>query len=114
MFNFAHSPLRTVIARSFGVLKKRFPMLKMMPSYSFDTQVLIVVACVTIHNFIRKQQEQDWSFEHYKQENVITNDNDSDSDSEDDEDDVELVSTRQHDWGQFRLGIANVMEQDAT
>lgn len=81
-----------------------------MPFYSFDTQVLIVVACITIHNFIRKQQEQDWLFDHYEKDNVIIND----SDSEDDWDDDEPVSIRQHDWGQFRQNIANAMEQNAT
>lgn len=70
-------------------------MLKMMPYYSFDTEVLIVVACVTKHNFIQKQQDQDWLFEHYEQENVIIDD----SDSEKDGDDVMPVSTQQHDWG---------------
>ncbi|XP_043706591.1 uncharacterized protein LOC122656188 [Telopea speciosissima] len=83
LFNFTHSSLRTVIERSFGVLKKRFPILKMMPKYSFKTQVLIVIACVTIHNFIRKQIASDWLFE--KAERGEFDDEHSDTDSDDDE-----------------------------
>ena len=37
VFNQCHSRLRNVIERAFGVLKSRFPILKRMPSYSFDT-----------------------------------------------------------------------------
>ncbi|KAL0303743.1 UNVERIFIED_CONTAM: hypothetical protein Sradi_6242400 [Sesamum radiatum] len=53
MFNHAHSRLRNVIERCFGVLKKRFPILQWgMPSYLLNHQVDIVIACCTLHNFI--------------------------------------------------------------
>ena len=53
-FNYAHARLRNVIERSFGVLKARFPILKRMASYPFQVQRNIVIACVAIHNYIRK------------------------------------------------------------
>ncbi|KAK4409469.1 hypothetical protein Sango_0019900 [Sesamum angolense] len=54
LFNHAHSRLRNVIERCFGVLKKRFPILQWgMPSYLLQHQVDIVIACCTLHNFIR-------------------------------------------------------------
>ena len=53
-FNYAHARLRDVIERSFGVLKARFPILKRMAPYPFQVQRNIVIACVAIHNYIRK------------------------------------------------------------
>ncbi|KAL0438916.1 UNVERIFIED_CONTAM: hypothetical protein Slati_2374600 [Sesamum latifolium] len=58
MFNHAHSQLRNVIERAFGVLNKRFPILQWgMPSYLLNHQVDIVIACCTLHNFIRRDDE---------------------------------------------------------
>ncbi|KAK8947369.1 hypothetical protein KSP39_PZI007396 [Platanthera zijinensis] len=54
MFNHAHSSLRSVIERSFGVWKKKWAILRDMPSYSFDKQARIVIATMTLHNFIRR------------------------------------------------------------
>ncbi|KAL0385619.1 UNVERIFIED_CONTAM: hypothetical protein Sradi_2956200 [Sesamum radiatum] len=63
MFNHAHSRLRNVIERAFGVLKKRFPILQWgMPSYLLNHQVDIVIACCTLHNFIRKFSNDDIIF----------------------------------------------------
>lgn len=70
-FNYAHSSLRNVIERCFGVLKARFPILKLMPSYSFTKQMFIVVACMTCHNFIRLHAIQDDLFEEYENENMV-------------------------------------------
>uniref|UniRef100_A0A0R0I5A0 DUF8040 domain-containing protein n=1 Tax=Glycine max TaxID=3847 RepID=A0A0R0I5A0_SOYBN len=39
----------------FGILKAKFPILKLMPSYPIRRQRLIPIACCTIHNFIRMQ-----------------------------------------------------------
>ncbi|KAI3877984.1 hypothetical protein MKX03_027162 [Papaver bracteatum] len=58
-FNHAHSSLRNIIERCFGVLKARFPILKMMPSYSLHKQINIVIAACAIHNFIRIHAMED-------------------------------------------------------
>ncbi|KAH9094495.1 hypothetical protein LEN26_018303, partial [Aphanomyces euteiches] len=52
LFNLRHSSCRNVIERTFGVVKKRFPILSRMPSYPYKRQVSIVLADCTIHNFI--------------------------------------------------------------
>ena len=115
LFNFTHSSLRTVIERSFGVLKKRFPILKMMPPYKFKTQVLIVIASVTLHNFIRKQVSTDWLFE--KAENGEFDDECQDNDSNIDDDD-EVVTfdttvgvTEQQQWEGYRKKIADQIKE---
>ncbi|GAV90502.1 LOW QUALITY PROTEIN: DDE_4 domain-containing protein, partial [Cephalotus follicularis] len=52
LFNYRHSSLRNVIERSFGILKARFPILKLMPYYKPVKQRIMVVVCCVVHNFI--------------------------------------------------------------
>jgi hypothetical protein len=52
LFNLRHSSLRTTIEREFGVLKKRFCVLRAKPFWSFETQVEVVIACCVLHNHI--------------------------------------------------------------
>ncbi|XP_059626465.1 uncharacterized protein LOC132269327 [Cornus florida] len=63
VYNFKYSSLRNIIEQCFGLVKMRFAILKQMPPYHFDTQVLIVIACCTLHNFIRSQGESDEIFD---------------------------------------------------
>jgi hypothetical protein len=41
----------------FGVLKKRFGILKVVPEFEFETQVDLVLALTGLHNFIRRQAQ---------------------------------------------------------
>ncbi|CAN1182810.1 hypothetical protein LINPERHAP2_LOCUS36175, partial [Linum perenne] len=67
LFNYRHSSLRNVIERCFGVLKARFPILKFMRrTYSFKKQTQIVMACCTIHNFIRLHATRDELFDQFQ------------------------------------------------
>ncbi|XP_043698620.1 putative nuclease HARBI1 [Telopea speciosissima] len=114
LFNFTHSSLRIVIERSFGVLKKRFPILKTMPTYSFKTQVLIVIACVAIHNFIRKQMTSDWLFEKAERGEFDDESEDDASDSDDYEDvnSANVVDNmQQQQWETYRKQIADQIEE---
>jgi len=54
LFNHRHSSLRNVIERTFGVLKKRFPIIAsgIEPHYFVDTMTDIVLACRILHNFL--------------------------------------------------------------
>lgn len=54
LFNHRHSSLRLVVERTFGIWKNQFPILENMPPYEISAQRLIVIACCTVHNFIRK------------------------------------------------------------
>lgn len=53
LFNHRHAILRNHIERAIGVLKKRFPILKVGTHHSIEDQVKIPVATVVFHNLIR-------------------------------------------------------------
>ncbi|XP_059659068.1 protein ALP1-like [Cornus florida] len=46
-----------------GREEMRFAILRAMPPYKFSTQVLIVMACCTLHNFIKNQHQPDDIFD---------------------------------------------------
>lgn len=62
LFNHRHSCLRNVIDRCFHVLKTRFPILKLAPQYAFHIQRDIVIAACVLHNYIQKEEKNDWLF----------------------------------------------------
>ena len=63
LFNYRHSMLRNVIEQTFGVLKRRFAILRgAIPHYMMTTQINVVIACCAVHNFIRDQQPNDYYF----------------------------------------------------
>ncbi|XP_039162381.1 putative nuclease HARBI1 isoform X2 [Eucalyptus grandis] len=66
LFNHKHSSLRNVIERSFGALKNRFTILRHMPPFPIRKQVLIVIACCGLHNYIRDQDRMDKNFSLYE------------------------------------------------
>ncbi|KAL5541986.1 hypothetical protein UlMin_009696 [Ulmus minor] len=57
VFNHAHSSLRSVIECAFGVWKKKWKILRDMSSYSFEKQVKIFIATMTLHNYIKRHAE---------------------------------------------------------
>ena len=54
IYNHQHSSLRNVIERTFGVLKKRFPIISRMtePFFPVDTVTEIILACCILHNYL--------------------------------------------------------------
>jgi hypothetical protein len=63
VFNYAHSSLRNVIEHSFGVLKMKWRILLSLPSFSRKKQSKIIIACMTLHNFIRDSALHDRYFD---------------------------------------------------
>ncbi|XP_047162616.1 protein ALP1-like [Vigna umbellata] len=61
LFNHRHSSLRNVIERTFGVLKKRFPIIASgtEPHYGLETMTNIILACCILHNFLRGVDNDD-------------------------------------------------------
>ncbi|KAH9680641.1 DDE Tnp4 domain-containing protein [Citrus sinensis] len=68
VFNHSHSSLRSVIERTFGVWKKRWKILRDMPSYPFNKQVKIIIATMALHNYIRRHARHDKHFENEENE----------------------------------------------
>jgi len=63
IFNCAHSSLRNVIERSFGVLKNKWRILLHLPSYPMPKQSKIIMACMAVTNFIRENAMTDVEFD---------------------------------------------------
>ena len=53
LFNLRHASLRNVIERIFGVLKRKYQILRSASEYSIETQTRIILACCALHNFVR-------------------------------------------------------------
>jgi hypothetical protein len=53
LFNHRHALLRNHVERALGVLKKRFPILKIATFHTLENQVQIPVAAAIFHNLIR-------------------------------------------------------------
>ncbi|KAF3774740.1 putative nuclease [Nymphaea thermarum] len=72
LFNHRHSSLRNTVERTFGMLKSRFPILKMQVQYPFEKQAQIVLATCVLHNFIIEHNPNAQQFE---DEDAPSNDN---------------------------------------
>ncbi|KAG6531611.1 hypothetical protein ZIOFF_005426 [Zingiber officinale] len=59
LFNWRHSQARNVIERAFGLLKKRWAILRSPSFYPLKTQNRIILACMLLHNFIRSEMPDD-------------------------------------------------------
>lgn len=70
IFN-AQSFLENIIERCFRVLKAHFHFLKRMGPY---TQVPIVVAAVTLRNYIRHEAQRDWLLEKDGNDELVVRD----------------------------------------
>jgi hypothetical protein len=71
VFNFAHSSLRNVIERSFGVVKMKWRILLNLPSFSLRKQSKIIIACMALHNFIRDSAIHDRDFDQFVPTNLV-------------------------------------------
>lgn len=59
LFNLRHARLRNHIERVIGILKMRFPILKVGTYYPIETQVKIPIAAIVLHNVIRSHNGDD-------------------------------------------------------
>lgn len=64
LFNHRHAILRNHIERAIGVLKKRFPILKVGTFYPIQSQVKIPAAAAVFHNVIKQHNGQEGWLDH--------------------------------------------------
>ncbi|KHN04730.1 Putative nuclease HARBI1, partial [Glycine soja] len=57
LFNLRHASARNAIERSFGILKKRWSILRTPSFFDIKTQIRIINACFVLHNFVRDEQQ---------------------------------------------------------
>ncbi|XP_020082181.1 putative nuclease HARBI1 [Ananas comosus] len=62
LYNHRHAQLRNAVEKAFGILKKRFKVLRQATPYPYKVQCRIAMACCIIHNFIRRHQGNDKYF----------------------------------------------------
>ena len=74
LFNLRHSSLRNVVERTFGVVQKRFPILKNMPAFSLEFQSDLALCCFALHNFIVLNGGQDDFFDEDEEEDAAVGD----------------------------------------
>jgi hypothetical protein len=68
VFNHTHSSLINMIEQCFGILKNKLYILGHLPSYPIHNQAQIIVACMTLYNFIRDNALYDDDFKNYEDE----------------------------------------------
>jgi hypothetical protein len=59
LFNYKHAKARNVIERCFGILKKRWAILRSPSFYPMRAQNRMIIACSYLHNFIRMEMSVD-------------------------------------------------------
>src|SRR5579859_69596 len=57
LYNLRHSSLRNVIECGFGVIKRRFPVLRFGSEYSLNTQIKLFPALALLSNYIDRFKE---------------------------------------------------------
>lgn len=57
LFNLRHASLQNVIERAFGVLKRRFKIIRSAPEYFYETQMALVYALCALNNFIHQESK---------------------------------------------------------
>ncbi|MCL7045655.1 hypothetical protein MKW94_030959, partial [Papaver nudicaule] len=62
LFNHRHASLRYAIQQCTDLLQTRFPVLKLAPPYAFHIQRDLIIAACVLHNFIRREERNDWLF----------------------------------------------------
>ncbi|XP_037411853.1 uncharacterized protein LOC119275157 [Triticum dicoccoides] len=63
VYNHAHSSLRNVVERTFGVLKQKWCILRDVPQFKMGNQTMIISACMTLHNYITDNKLRDKEFD---------------------------------------------------
>ncbi|KAL8112676.1 hypothetical protein AgCh_020116 [Apium graveolens] len=105
-FNMMHSSAMNVIERCFGILKKRWAILRSPSFYPVKTQNRIVLASCILHNYIRTESEFDQAEIEFDQDRP--EDPNDQNEHEADEDHITTIGTSDV-WTAFRNNLADSM-----
>ncbi|KAF7812058.1 protein ALP1-like [Senna tora] len=102
-FNMRHSSARNVIERCFGMLRKRWAILRSPSFYHVKTHNKIIIACCLLHNLIRQDTTLDpLEDAHIGDEDAHTGDEDAYTE---DDDFISTIETSD-EWSGMRDGLA--------
>jgi hypothetical protein len=73
LFNLRHASLRNVIERIFGLVKRKYQILRSPSEYAIETQTRIILACCTLHNFVRSREGDKADFYLATQSIIVNN-----------------------------------------
>lgn len=57
LYNLRHARARNVVQRCFGLLKKKWAILRSCSFFSIEDQIRIINACCVLHNYARDRQQ---------------------------------------------------------
>ncbi|KMT08219.1 hypothetical protein BVRB_6g142370 [Beta vulgaris subsp. vulgaris] len=104
LFNLRHSSARNTIERAFGLLKKRWAILRKSSFYEKQTQVRIINACFVLHNFVREENMDEENLL-YEVDEDLSNVEAVDTLDDEGEDFVSTTQTSPQ-WNDFRDELA--------
>ncbi|XLR67407.1 hypothetical protein S83_018079 [Arachis hypogaea] len=110
-FNKKHSSARNIIERCFGLLKKRWAILRSHCFYKIKTQNKIIIACCLLQNFIRFNMEFDPEEDTLLEEEQVLIGDDHGGNEDGDDDMIESIEGS-NDWTTWRDNLANEMYND--
>jgi len=81
LYNLRHASLRNVIERQFGILKRRFKLIRTAPKYSLPIQTRLVYALTDLNNFIARNNIKPdlYQIEGYRDQHTVLQDVESDT-----------------------------------
>jgi hypothetical protein len=116
LFNHRHAVLRNHIERLLGILKKRFPILKVGTFHKISNQVKIPAATTIFHNIIKQHNgDEDWledQDDNINPANFVDLPGDDDEDVVQQPDDVGHLPGNQVEGNNLRDQIAMQMWND--
>jgi DDE superfamily endonuclease len=109
LFNLRHSSARNTIERAFGLLKKRWSILRDPSFFEKKTQIRIINACFILHNFLREESMDETSLINEVDEDLL---NIETIDEEGVEDDYIFSTQSSNEWNEFRDNLAQKMFEE--
>ncbi|KAK6161558.1 hypothetical protein DH2020_004939 [Rehmannia glutinosa] len=106
LYNLRHSSARNAIERTFGLLKKRWAILRTASFYGLKTQIRIINACCILHNFVRGEMPIDPLL--IEVDRDLANRSGMEDDDSIDEDQIRIVRPTP-EWTAFRDNLAQQM-----